>query len=216
MDPTRYYVEAATAFARGRLSLALSTDTNEALARAKEAGLKLHKFKRNAALPRVRQVLGVLRGFAPKTLLDIGSGRGTFLWPLLDALPTTRVTAIDANEHRARDLAAVARGGIERLEGRRMDATSLELEDGQFDGVTMLEVLEHLEDPASAAAEGVRVAQRFVIATVPSKPDENPEHIRVFTGDSLNELLIRAGASRCHIDYVRGHIVAVATIGEDK
>jgi hypothetical protein len=32
-------------------------------------------------LPRVRKVLGVLRGVHPANLLDVGSGRGAFLWP---------------------------------------------------------------------------------------------------------------------------------------
>ena len=35
-------------------------------------------------------------GIQPTSLLDIGSGRGTFLWPLLDTLPTLPVIAIDA------------------------------------------------------------------------------------------------------------------------
>ena len=43
---------------------------------ARERKLRLHRFKRTAGLPRVRRVLGALKGFAPETLLDVGSGRG--------------------------------------------------------------------------------------------------------------------------------------------
>ncbi len=59
------------------------------------AGLHLHKFKRTMGLFRVQKVLGVLQGLAPINLLDVGSGRGSFLWPLLDAFPKLLVTSID-------------------------------------------------------------------------------------------------------------------------
>ena len=56
----------------------LSPDDVEQLVRVgTEAGLRLHKFKRTMDLPRVRRVLGVLKGLGPTDLLDIGSGRGT-------------------------------------------------------------------------------------------------------------------------------------------
>jgi len=42
------------------------------------AGLRLHKFKANSELPPVRRVLGILQRLSPNSLLDIGSGRGTF------------------------------------------------------------------------------------------------------------------------------------------
>mgnify|MGYP006144177473 CR=1 FL=1 len=46
-------------------------------------------------MPRVRAMLGTLRGLAPESLLDVGSGRGVFLWPMLDGLPDVRVTSIE-------------------------------------------------------------------------------------------------------------------------
>jgi hypothetical protein len=80
------------------------------------------------------------------------------------------------------------------------------------DGVTILEVLEHLARPHLAAAEAVRVSRRFVVASVPSKPDDNPEHVRLFSGASLEGLLRDAGARSVRLDYVPGHIVAVARV----
>ena len=46
------------------------------------AGLRMNKFKKTMGLPRVKRVLGVLRCVCPTAILDIGSGRGAFLWPL--------------------------------------------------------------------------------------------------------------------------------------
>ncbi len=174
------------------------------------AGLKLHRFKRSAELPRVRRVLGALRALAPASLLDIGTGRGVFLWPLVDALPDLEVVAIDRLAHRVADLAAVARGGVARLFAAQMDATRLALRDGAVDVVTVLEVLEHIPDSAAAAAEAMRVARRAVVATVPSHEDDNPEHIHLFDRGRLEAMLLAAGARRVTVEAVRGHLVAVA------
>ena len=194
MDPQHYYADLARAFTRGKYV---------------EVPSGLHRFKRTGGLPRVQQVIGTLKGLAPESLLDIGTGRGVFLWPLLDALPELRVTAIDRLTGRVADIQCVRRGGISRLSSARMDVTRLALADGSFDVVTVLEVLEHLPNPHDAAREVLRVARRAVVASVPSKEDDNPEHIQLFDKDSLEALFLDAGARRVSIRYVLNHILAV-------
>lgn len=207
-----YYLELAAAFVRGKLSGLPSLSSAELVRRGTAEGLRMHKFKRNAGLPRVRRVLGTLRGLAPQSLLDVGSGRGTFLWPLLEAFPALEVTAVDHDARRAADLQALARGGLTRLSAAEMDATRLAFPDGHFDGVTMLEVLEHLERPELAAAAALRVARRFVVASVPSQEDENPDHIQLFNAETLSALFTRAGAKRVTTEYVLNHLIAVVRV----
>ena len=57
------------------------------------AGLRLHRFKRTADLPRVRKVLGSSAAWRPN-LLDVGSGRGVFLGPCWTPSPLP-VFAVD-------------------------------------------------------------------------------------------------------------------------
>lgn len=208
----RYYLDLAAAFVRGRLGLPPDLSPVQTYRAGVEAGLRLHKFKRTAGLPRVQKVLGILRGLAPTDLLDIGSGRGVFLWPLLDAFPDLPVLALDRDLIRAADLGTVGAGGITRLWAARMDVEALALPDGSMEIATVLEVLEHVAHPQCAAKELVRVARRAVIASVPSKPDDNPEHIRLFTRTSLEALWRDAGARSVSIDYVPGHMIAVARV----
>jgi ubiquinone/menaquinone biosynthesis C-methylase UbiE len=208
----RYHASLAAAFVRGRLGGVAGEHDAGAIARGLAGGLRLHKFKSQTTLPRVRRVLGLLRGLAPATLLDVGSGRGTFLWPLLadPTLGALAVTAIDRDARRARDLGAVARGGVARLRAARADVAALPFGDHAFDAATALEVLEHLPDPERAAREAFRVARRHVVVSVPSREDDNPEHIQRFDARSLEQLLARAGARRVAIEHVLNHVIAVA------
>ena len=209
----RYYTRLAAAFVRGKLGrLAPQLAEEELIAAGLASGLRLHKFKRNAELPRVRKVIGALRGLAPTSLLDIGSGRGTFLWPLLDAFPTLEVTSVDLNPVRVADINAVRSGGLPNLRALRMDAEALEFDDDHAEVVTALEVLEHLPSPRRAAAEAVRVASKYVIASVPSKEDDNPEHVHLFDAGGFESLFLEAGARGVKVEYVLNHMIAVVKV----
>jgi ubiquinone/menaquinone biosynthesis C-methylase UbiE len=203
----RYFTDLASAFVRGRLNQPGAT-----LDDGLNAGLRLHKFKANTELPRVQRVLSILRGLAPDSLLDIGSGRGTFLWPLLDAFPNLPVTAADRSERRACDLAAVRRGGIDRLHVVRLDVQRPPFAPRSFDVVTILEVLEHLQNPQTALNAMTAVARRFLLLSVPSVPDRNPEHLHLFTPAQLHAMAAQAGSSRTTIEHVLNHRIVLLRV----
>ncbi|MBO0794797.1 MAG: class I SAM-dependent methyltransferase [Ktedonobacteraceae bacterium] len=221
-----YFERLVAAFIRGRLPLdqrhvtlfnkpldELSAAEAQVLIQlAQVQELRIHRFKRTMELPRVRKVLGILRGLQPRNLLDIGSGRGAFLWPLLDSFPSLPVTCVDMLDYRIADLQAVQRGGIVQLSALQADVTALPFGERTFDVVTMLEVLEHVPDTRRALAEICRVASRFVILSVPSKEDDNPEHIHLFDQRRLRSLLEEQGIRRVSFDYVPNHMIVVARI----
>ena len=224
---TDYYETLAAAYVRGRLAgptaareysdlfgkplEELNTQECQQLATlGKNAGLRLHRFKRSVLLPRVRVVLGMLRSIQPTTLLDVGSGRGAFLWPLLDAFPGLPVTALDLLDYRVADILAVQAGGVTTLDALHGDITTVDITPAAYDVVTMLEVLEHIPDTRAALRSAAHAARRFLLLSVPSKPDDNPEHIHLLDEATLRPLLAEVGLERISVDYVRSHIVLVA------
>ena len=227
LQETPYFAKLAAAYVRGKLGASMSSilpldlldtpleELDDAqlailIAAGQEAGLRLHRFKRTMGLPRVRKTLGALRGLAPESLLDVGSGRGAFLWPLLDAFPALPVTTLDLLAHRVADMESVWAGGVWRLHPVLGDATAMPFEDRTFDGVTALEVLEHIPDAGRALAECCRVARRFVIVSCPSRPDDNPEHIHLFDPRVLARQFAALGFARVTIEQVLNHVILVA------
>lgn len=178
------------------------------------ADLRMYHFKQKEYLPRVRAVLGFLRNIQPESLLDVGTGRGTFLFPFLEEFPSVPVTSLDLLPHRVQMLQRMAAGGFDTLTALEADLCRWDGGQRRYDVVTLLEVLEHIPDVAAAIQNAVRLARRYVVVSVPSKPDNNPEHIHLLTRDVLRELFTQAGCNRLHFSGVNGHLLLTATIEE--
>lgn len=177
--------------------------------------LKLHYFKAKEDLPRVQPVLGFLRAIIAagdcRSLLDVGSGRGAFLFPLLRDFPDLEVESVDILPHRVEFLECVSAGGVSNLKAKLCDICSADYADSSFDAVTLLEVAEHIPDAAKAIANAVRIARKYVIVSVPSKPDDNPEHIHLFSIDEMSDMLAKAGCRKVKTSAVAGHNIFIAT-----
>lgn len=191
----------------------LTEDDKEILEKAgRAAELKLYRFKNMGELPRVQKAIGFLKGVWPESLLDVGSGRGVFLFPFLEAFPFTPVTSADILDYRVEFLKDIALGGVENLTAVQENIVSWDAPDKSFDIVTMLEVLEHIPEVEKAVFNAVRLAKRYVVVTVPSKEDDNPEHIHLLTKDILTDIFTRAGAKNLHFDGVNGHLFMTARV----
>ena len=187
-------------------------ELDELFLAGREAGLELYHFKKSHAnLPRVRAILGFLHAVPFSSLLDVGSGRGAFLWPCMDAFPEAVITSLDLLPGRVSFLNTVRLGGISRLQARQADLCTYS-DDRRFDVVTLLEVLEHILDTAAAVRSAVRLAKRSVVVSVPSKEDDNPEHIHLLTQDVLTRHFSEAGCTRLRFSSVPEHLILIATM----
>ena len=192
------------------LELLTEEQIEEIISVGNRSGLKMYRFKEKEDLPRVKMALGFLKGIYPENLLDVGSGRGVFLFPFMRDFPYAEVTALDILPHRFEFLDMIRSGGIERLNVLQENICTWDAPDNSFDVVTMLEVLEHIPEVEQAVKNAVRLAKRFVVVSVPSKPDNNPEHIHLLTKERLTALFTAAGAKKLHFDGVNGHLFMTA------
>lgn len=178
--------------------------------------MKLHYFKVRDDLPRVHATLGFLHGIIStgqcKSLLDVGSGRGVFLFPLLRDFPSLEVTSLEILPHRHELMQCIHDGGMDNLIPLLADITRWDAPDNSFDVVTLLEVLEHIPDSEAVVKNAVRLARKYVIVSVPSKPDDNPEHIHLFSADDLKRLFLNSGCKNVKFISVTNHHVMVATL----
>lgn len=226
----RYHLKSAAAWLRGYfrstgapdidpelLEMPIEVLTDEELAAiveiGEQTGQKLYPFKTGKAeLPRVRQVLGFLHGIEFETLLDVGSGRGVFLLPFMEEFPQVRVTSLDLLEKRVTFLNELAAGGYSQLTAYDKNICDQPFPENSFDVVTLLEVLEHIPEVGRAVAAAVKMARKYIVVSVPSKVDDNPEHIHLLTKEILTKLFADAGCTKLHFSGVNGHLIMMATI----
>lgn len=218
MDPDddlkkKYNLELAAAFVLG----SAPNLSHEKLVRmGQAAGLKMNRFKRTPVLPRVAKVIEMLKTLAPGYLLDIGSGRGSGLIQILLEFPKLDISAVECDEKLLPGLRALSSGlAVVRSEGSlyvyNVDATDLPFKEGVFDVGTALEVLEHIQDTQKAVNELVRVCRK-VVFSVPSEPDDNPEHLHLHTPEDLTRMFTLAGAKHVTFDSVPGHTIGIAHV----
>jgi ubiquinone/menaquinone biosynthesis C-methylase UbiE len=170
--------------------------------------------KYGSANPLVRRLMGgFLRALdelvavaAPDDLLDVGCGEGVVTARMAARLrPGARVVGLDRDTPALR-VAWSGRDGIDFVPG---DACALAFGDGEFDVVSLVEMLQLVDQPQRAVAEAARVARRFVLVSVPREPlwralnvargayvrdvGNTPGHIHHWSRRDLARLLAPAG-----------------------
>jgi len=171
-------------------------------------------------LPRIIKVLGILKSINPNSVLDVGSGRGRSLWPMVYNFPNTKFMCIDKFPFRAEVIQAVHDGGIKRVSsfcGSISDYKSNE----KYDVVTALEVMEHIPEVQDAMDNIVKLCKKYYIASVPSKPDNNPDHIHLFSEQSFANIVEKAvnkndkKIKKLTFEYVPKHMIVFLYLGEE-
>jgi ubiquinone/menaquinone biosynthesis C-methylase UbiE len=133
--------------------------------------------KHGSANPAVRRLMArfdadldaLLALAAPESLLDVGCGEGVVTQRWARRLgPRRRVVGVDLDDPALRR--EWDRHAAPNLSYLPMRGEDLAFADGEFDLVTAVEVLEHVEDPERALGEMARVARRHVLLSVPREP----------------------------------------------
>jgi SAM-dependent methyltransferase len=105
----------------------------------------------------------------PRSLLDVGCGEGVLTHQWAQRLgDERRVVGIDLDDPALH--AEWAKRSAPNLSYRVMKAENLPFADDEFDTATAIEVLEHVPDPEHTVAEMARVAQRWLLLSVPREP----------------------------------------------
>ena len=105
----------------------------------------------------------------PQSLLDVGCGEEVLKHQWAQRLGDgRRVVGIDLDDPALH--AEWAKRTAPNLEYRVMKAENLPFADGEFDLASAIEVLEHVPDPEHTVAEMARVAQRWLLVSVPREP----------------------------------------------
>jgi SAM-dependent methyltransferase len=124
-------------------------------------------------------------------ILDVGCGQGFESARFLSA--DRQVVGADYSSDAVS--AAASRYGDDGLRVAQMDALSLGLADGSFDGACSSHLIEHFTDPEPHVAELARVIRPdgTVCILTPNEPAdfENPFHLHLFTRTEFRDMLER-------------------------
>ena len=104
----------------------------------------------------------------PRSLLDIGCGEAILTHQWAQRLAPRRVVGLDLEDPAIQ--AEWEQRQAPNLEYKIMKAENLPFGDDEFDVATAIEVLEHVPDPAHTVAEMARVAERWLLVSVPREP----------------------------------------------
>jgi 2-polyprenyl-3-methyl-5-hydroxy-6-metoxy-1,4-benzoquinol methylase len=134
----------------------------------------------------------MIRRAQPSTILELGCGEGYVLSALADAGISAELTGIELDDRAAR-IASERLGERATIEHR--DARELAADGKRFDMVMMLEVLEHIPDPAQMLPILDSLTNGWVLLSVPWEP--------VFRGLNLlrGKNVTRLGNDPDHVNH---------------
>ena len=74
-----------------------------------------------------------------------------------------------------------------------------------------LRVLSIFKQIEKAIEQAIRISKKFIVITVPSKEDDNPEHIHLLTKEKLTKIFNQNKITNLKFSGVNGHLFLIAT-----
>jgi 2-polyprenyl-3-methyl-5-hydroxy-6-metoxy-1,4-benzoquinol methylase len=111
-------------------------------------------------------LLSLAKPLNPESILDAGCGEGFTLNKLAENGIGKRIEGIEYS----RDAISFGKNLFPELVIKEGSVYELPYKKSSFDLVTCTEVLEHLEEPAKALQEMLRVSKKYLIISVPNEP----------------------------------------------
>lgn len=118
---------------------------------------KNYRIQEDTFLKFATSKIGINRLNQAKTLLDIGTGSGKFSVLLKDKFPHLKITSIDLSLDNARTVWANARAAKTDLSICTTSALELPFQNGTFDLVLCVYMLQHTSNPRQGFQESARV-----------------------------------------------------------
>ncbi|MCP4221233.1 MAG: class I SAM-dependent methyltransferase, partial [bacterium] len=129
---------------------------------------------------------------------------GYLLWYLQEEIPGIHLFSCEMNPRKAQRLRRTADGAGCAIDAVCADGMELPFKDNSFDAVSMLEVLEHTTNPRLTVSEACRVSRKWIVASVPDKADDNPDHLHLFHKDQLKQMFADSGVEVKDKDFETG------------
>lgn len=164
---------------------------NSIISDAKKENISLRRFKKTI-LDRVTKCTGIINGFYPTTLLDVGSGRGNFLhYYLYNNISNPQISISETSEWQNKSFyhSFYHTDFKNNVEVLGVDLNTVKSFNKTYDVVSILEVLEHIENWEEALLSCLSYANKAVVISVPSKEDNNPEHLRVINEQMIEDVI---------------------------
>ncbi|MHC1783427.1 MAG: class I SAM-dependent methyltransferase [Anaerolineaceae bacterium] len=169
--------------------------------------------------------IGKIKPFLPPSarLLEVGCGLGVSSLRIHSMLPDFEMEVSEFDEIYVQKMLASNFPLKVNLES----VLDLKRENGSFDCVFFLEVLEHIEDYEKALSELFRISSRYVVISVPNEPlwrilnmargkylrnfGNTPGHINHWSSPAFLKLISKFGAIR-QIQYPLPWLVVIAEV----